>query len=180
MSEYCSIQELADNEILLNFKDILTDIYSNLIKIEAHCYDTWDNIAENLFFNTVMMTFYWKYELENYDVRSFQTYAEEFGDLQDNRQSYIQCNLNKDFVRVYSFGEESLMSGTDLKNKTLVFKCFGDSSNSLTGSITKIAAEKVHFNFTEVNVIDSKGKSTHQSIFINNEDLIYKFIAATK
>jgi hypothetical protein len=55
------LKNLSDTEIMLEFSRLLTSIYPHLVKTQNHCYDPFDDISENLYFNFVHSTFSGKY-----------------------------------------------------------------------------------------------------------------------
>lgn len=177
MNIHDNFVNLSDNDILLNFQEILSSIYHNLVKVYAHSYDIWDEIAENLFLHTVMNTFFWKYRFSENDIFKEKDYMKyEVGLDSINIQNYIRCLPSKDTIRVYNFGVEKIVSKELFEDKILVYKCFGDSVNILTGSIPVESAKDVHFLFTEVVVFDSKGTRETDFVFLNNEDIDFQFV----
>ena len=55
------LKNLSDTEIILEFSRLLISIYPHLVKTRNHCYDPFDDISENLYFNFVHSTFSGKY-----------------------------------------------------------------------------------------------------------------------
>src|SRR5690606_1943497 len=56
-----SLESLSDTEILLEFSKVLALVYPSLIKLRSHCYDNFDHVSENLFYDLVYYTFSSKY-----------------------------------------------------------------------------------------------------------------------
>lgn len=55
------LKNLSDTEIMLEFSRLLASIYPHLVMTHNHCYDPYDDISENLYFNFVHSTFSGKY-----------------------------------------------------------------------------------------------------------------------
>jgi len=151
---------MTDNDVLHNFRDILRKIYQNLIKVEAHSYDDWDQIVENLYSITVMKTFFYKY----YDSESLRF------------ESYIKVVPIKDNIRIYDIGCENIVDSRIYRDSILVFKAFGDSINILTGGISKKDAESVHFNYTEVVAHTDGFEASDKFLFLNTDDIKFEFV----
>ncbi|WP_273324268.1 hypothetical protein [Vallitalea guaymasensis] len=168
---------MTDNDVLHNFRDILCKIYQNLIKVEAHSYDDWDQIVENLYSITVMKTFFYKYydsESLRFEDIGFMKYDIAF--LRDASQSYIKVVPIKDNIRIYDIGYENIVDSRIYRDSILVFKAFGDSINILTGGISKKDAESVHFNYTEVVAHTDGFEESDKFLFLNTDDIKFEFV----
>ncbi|QVK18194.1 hypothetical protein KHQ81_00300 [Mycoplasmatota bacterium] len=167
------LKNLDDSSILLNFKEVLTKIYPNLIKVIAHAYDSWDNISENLFNELVYNTFAWKYGIQ-IDFKNIVVYESSNPSVS---HFHIQCFPKKKLSKIYKFNEEKQINFDDYKNVVLIFDCFMDGINYLSSGISVDKAKNVNFDMVHVSLVDIIKDKVLDNFFMHYQDVDYQFVA---
>jgi len=172
-----NLQKLSDTEIMMNFLEIIGKKYPNLIRVDAHCYDPWDSIAEPLYFTTVFKTFSWKYGIK-LEVKNCQVYESDVSTVND--KNHIECRPKKYPLICESFQGRRELSKEFLCNKKIVFVCFSDGVNATTGSISPEEASKMKFAKADVIIISDNGDKVmreYKCCFIDVQDIDFEFVA---
>lgn len=168
-----SLANITDTRIMLNFQEVLSKVYPHLIPIGAYCYDSWDNIVENLYDEMVLNTLCWKYGI-SFDRDKFHRYAYCYGFKYP--EHHIECFFNGDSIKVLTiFGEWSTFSKSYFVNKKIIFKEFSDGINNLTGSISKKEAERVGFHLVDaflLNLLDGGS----EEVFLDTRDVSFELV----
>lgn len=172
-----SLQKVSDTDIMLNFLDIIKKLYPNLIKINAHCYDSWDAIIEPVYFTTVFQTFAWKYGIK-LDKKNCHIYESEV--LTADDKNHIECRPKRYPLSICnSFQERRELSESFLSNRKIVFICFSDGVNVTTGSIAVEAAIQMNFTKVDVRIISDdadKEMTVCDRCFIDIQDIDFEFV----
>ncbi|MDT3739258.1 MAG: hypothetical protein RO257_07115 [Candidatus Kapabacteria bacterium] len=159
------LENLSDTEIMLEFSKLLTSIYPHLVKTKNYCYDPYDNISENLYFNFVHSTFSGKYgcdieiqETHKYGL-SLHCYRHLNHILITPKNFPFTCNNSQ---KQLTFKDKQ-----ELDNKVFVFIQFGDKQNYLSGDSNQVNVNTVNFEFVNFVIVDKKTGLN----FRNQEDL---------
>ncbi|MBK5432150.1 hypothetical protein ACFVWC_29695 [Bacillus mycoides] len=175
------LQSLTDTDILLNFGNTLKDLYPHLIPIAAFAYDSWDEIVMPLFFEMVHRTFAYKYGI-NVKPNEYHTYS--FTLHCYKKIHHIECILKQDKTKGYVNGELTCLHRSDLSNKLMIFKSFGDRIHSLTMGIELEDAKQFRFDMVEVEIVCKETgyrflKHANDTIFLPKDSLLFEFVAET-
>jgi len=148
------LKNLSDTEIMLEFSKLLTSIYPHLAKTNNYCYDPYDNISENLYFDFV-----------------YSTFSKKYGSIIDRQETHkygfsLHCyrHINhisiipKNFPFTCCSSDEQLTFNDkqEFDNKELVFILFGDRQNYLSGDCSQVDIESVNFDFVNFVIVDKK------------------------
>jgi hypothetical protein len=150
------LNNLSDTEILLEFSKVLTMLYPSLTKLRSHCYDNYDFVSENLFYDLVYYTFSSKYGAI---IDKNETHKYGFT-LHTYRHIHHICIIPKSFPFSFtdSDGKIMLLTEADFNNKELVFILFGDKINNLSSDEEDLILNEVGFDFVNFAIVDkSKG-----------------------
>jgi hypothetical protein len=148
------LKSLSDTEIMLEFSRLLTSIYPHLVKTQNHCYDSFDDISENLYFNFVHSTFSGKYGSV---IDRQETHKYGF-----SLHSYRHINHISIIPKYFPFtcdssqGQLTFQDKHDLDDKEFVFILFGDKHNYLSGDSHQIDVGTVNFDFVNFVIVDRK------------------------
>jgi len=168
---------VSDTEILLNFSKGIMALYPYLVKIQAHSYDSWDEIVEDLFFKMVYKTFAFKYGV-TVSIDKCLRYESHFSNISGH--IHIECIPKTLPVQAVSLDQVYEINNKLIKGKKLVLISFGDGKHFLTGGYNAEDVKEMNFNYTEIQLVDrSTGLLTDRnlpSIFVPNEQLEYKFV----
>jgi hypothetical protein len=146
------LQNLTDTEVLLEFSKALTLLYPSLIKLRSHCYDNFDVVSENLFFDLVYYTFAGKYGAI---ISKTETHKYGFA-----LHTYRQINHISIKPKVFpvsftdSNGQTIVFNETDFADKEFVFIQFGDTVNLLSSDEEDLEIEKVNFDYVNFAIVD--------------------------
>ena len=171
------LEVLSDTEIVLEFPNLLSSVYPHLIKVYAHCYDPFDEIAESLFYSFVYKTFESKYGIP---VNYSETHRYAFDLHCFQRINHIQVKpKNYPFTLIHSSGETLICEKSEFQGKAIVFIQFGDTVNNLTGGEEYVDIQTVNFNFTEIKIVDIKTGLPFRSqdnYWISNTEVEYELV----
>jgi hypothetical protein len=148
------LKNLSDTEIMLEFSRLLTSIYPHLAKTRNHCYDQFDDISEDLYFNFVHSTFSGKY-----GCVIFSQETQKYG---FSLHCYRQINHISIAPKNYPFscdssqGQITFNDKKELDDKELVFILFGDKENYLSGESDEVDVETVNFDYVNFVIVDRK------------------------
>ena len=167
------LQRISDTEILLNFKDALEKIYPNLIKIDAHGYDEYDDIVENLFHSMVYEIFADKYgEFANKD----EYLGYEFTPQSNEKVSkvHIQIQPKRLPFTIYNLGQKVNLPTESIKDNLLLFLNFGDTIHSITSGPSQEEASNINFRFSRFLFLNEKCKVINDQVYwVLNDDVDY-------
>jgi hypothetical protein len=168
---------LSDTDIVLEFAGMLTSIYPHLVKINAHCYDPFDEITERLFYSFVYRAFEAKYgcSIKHSYTHRYAFHMDRFKGI--NHIRVIPKGYPVEMIDGTS--GKLTMSKTDLEGKIMVFILFGDSINNLTGGEDLIEIKAVNFNYTEVRIFDNNSGlpySHNHGYWLRNKDVDYELV----
>jgi len=148
------LKNLSDTEIMLEFSSLLISIYPHLVKTHNHCYDPFDDISENLYFNFVHSTFSGKYGSV---INRQETHKYGF-----SLHCYRRINHISISPKIFPFtcdssqGQLTFKDKHELDDKEFVFILFGDKQNYLSGDSDQVDTETVNFDFVNFVIIDRK------------------------
>lgn len=148
------LNSLSDTEIMLEFSRLLTSIYPHLVKTHNHCYDPFDDISENLYFNFVHSTFSRKYG-SIIDRQETQKYGFSLHCYRHINHISITPK-NFPFTCDSSQGQFTFKDKQELDDKEFVFILFGDKQNYLSGDSDQVDIESVNFDFVNFVMVDRK------------------------
>lgn len=171
------LKNLSDTDIMMNFLEMIEKIYPNLIRINAHCYDSWDSIIEPLYYTAVFETFAWKYGIK-IEKGNCHVYENEI--LTGAAINHIECLPKKYPLICESHFQEPLeFSEEFLSDKKIVFICFSDGQHFTTGPITDEEASKMIFSKVSVQIVADNGNNPilQRTLFIDIRDIKFEFIA---
>jgi hypothetical protein len=172
-----ALQRISDTSILLNFQQAIVDLYPHLIPIHAFAYDAWDDIVMPLFHEMVYNTFTFKYGI---DIKRNEAHTYMFTLSCYKGINHVQCIPKHTTFKLLVNCEWREMDKSDLEDKVLVFKSFGDGEHFLTGGLNIDEAYNVGFNLVEVDIVSKlTGYPSMTSVFINKDDLDFEFVAET-
>lgn len=148
------LKNLSDTEIMLEFSRLLASIYPHLIKTHNHCYDPFDDISENLYFNFVHSTFSGKYGsvIDKKETHKYGFSLHYYRHI--NHISIIPKNYP--FTCDSSQGQMTFKDKQELDDKEFVFILFGDKQNYLSGDNDQVGIETVNFDFVNFAMVDKK------------------------
>jgi len=156
-SGICEAQQelvhFSDTEIVLEFALAMTSLFPHLLKIDAHCYDSFGDIAESLYFNFVYMTLAGKYGVPVIDGEYHR-----FGfSLHCYRQiTHIECKPKSYPVKINTETDVGLTE-EDMKGKSLCLIEIGPEGIGLSGSVEKAELpEKIVFNCLGIAIVDEE------------------------
>lgn len=164
------LQRITDTEILMNFQEAITDLYSRLITIHAFCYDSWDEIVEHLYNKMVWQTFSWKY-----GVATSREYSHQYAfECPDQNKSYIECKPTKNKIRILRNFEWSDYQYS--KNRRILFKEFADGIHFLTGTLTVEEAKSVTFHLVRADISSLDNSGLKEEIYLEVKDLEFEIV----
>lgn len=146
------LQNLTDTEILLEFSKALTLLYPSLVKLRSHCYDNFDNVSENLFFDLVYYTLAGKY-----GAIISKTETHKYGFTLHTYRHINHISIKpKAFPISFtdSNGQTILFNETDFADKEFVFIQFGDTVNLLSSDEEDLLIDKVNFEYVNFAIVD--------------------------
>jgi len=148
------LKKLSDTEIMLEFSRMLTSIYPHLIKTHNHCYDPFDDISENLYFNFAHSTFSSKYGsvIERQETQKYGFILHCYRHI--NHISITPKNYP--FTCDSSEGEMTFKNKQELEDKEFVFILFGDKHNWLSGDSDQVDIQTVNFDFVNFVIVDKR------------------------
>lgn len=148
------LKNLSDTEIMLEFSRLLTSIYPHLVKTHNHCYDPFDDISENLYFNFVHSAFSGKYGSV---INRQETHKYGFS---------LHCYRNINHISIlpknYPFtcdssqGKLTFKDKHELEDKEFIFILFGDKQYYLSGDSEQVDVETVNFDFVNFVMVDKR------------------------
>lgn len=148
------LKNLSDTEIMLEFSRLLLSVYPHLVKTHNHCYDPFDDISENLYFNFVHSTFSGKYGCI---IDEDETHKYGFSLHCYRHINHISITpKNYPFTCVSSQGQTTFKDKQEIDDKEFVFIQFGDRQNYLSGDRDQVDIETVNFDFVNFVMIDKK------------------------
>ena len=176
-----SLENISDTHILLNFQRAVISLYPHLVPILAHCYDPWDDLSEDLFYQMVYGTFAWKYGVP---ISSKEHHKYAFSKHCYRKIHHIECIPKQKVIPMICNEEQVSLSSEDLSGRVLVFREFGDSKYWLSGEIEPSEASNVKFDHTAVEIVSLESgfrfrDLSENSYFIHNDHLDYSFVAET-
>jgi len=147
-----SLESLSDTEILLEFSKVLALVYPSLIKLRSHCYDNFDHVSENLFYDLVYYTFSSKYGTI---IDKNETHRYGFS-LHTYRHIHHICIKPKSFPFAFTdtSAQNVLFTEADFNYKEFIFIQFGDTVNNLSSDEEDLALDKVNFEFVNFAIVD--------------------------
>ena len=157
------LKSLTDTEILLEFSKALTLLYPSLVKIRSHCYDNFDDISENLFFDLVYYTLAGKYGAI---ISKTETHKYGF-------TLHTYRHINHILLKPKTFpisltdsnGQTILYAESDFADKEFVFIQFGDTTNNLSSEEEDIDFDKVNFEYVNFAIVDKA-----KGLYFRNSD----------
>lgn len=146
------LQNLTDSEILLEFSNALALLYPTLKKLRSHCYDNFDDISENLFFDLVYYTFAGKYGAI---ISKTETHKYGF-------TLHTYKHINHISIKPKSFpisfidsnGQTIMYEESDFAAKEFVFIQFGDTFNYLGSEEDDIDFDRINFDYVNFAIVD--------------------------
>ncbi len=166
------LKNLSDTEIMVEFSKLLTSMYPHLIKTHTHCFDTFDDITEDLFFNYVHSTFSSKYGvvIDKHETQKYGFILHCYRKI----NHIILRPKNFPFTYTDSNGQVITNDATKLEEKELVFILFGDTQNFLSGEIDEVDTQSVNFDFINFVIVDKRTglNFRNQDSFWVNKDLV--------
>ena len=156
------LQNLTDTEILLEFSNILTLLYPSLVKLRSHCYDNFDNVSEDLFFNLVYSTLSGKYGAI---IHKNETHKYGFTFQSNKHLNHISIKPKSFPISfIDSNGERIQYAETEFTDKEFVFIQFGDTINNLSSDDESLFIDKINFEYVNFTIVDKrKGLHFHNS-----------------
>jgi hypothetical protein len=143
---------LTDTEIVLEFSKILTLIYPSLVKLEEHCYDTFDVITESLYFDTIYSAFSGKYGAV---IAREETHKYGFSLHCYHKLNHINITPKEFPTTILSTsGIEMEITEDFFKTKELVFIDFGDTVNFFSADKDNIDLKSVNFDYSRLAIVD--------------------------
>lgn len=160
------LKNLSDTEIMLEFSKLLASIYPHLVKTQNYCYDQFDDISENLYFNFVHLTFSGKY---GFVIDRQETHKYGFSLHCYRHINHISIIPKKfPFTCDSSQGQLTFKEKHELDDKEFVFIQFGDKQNYLSGESDQVDVENVNFNFVNFVIVDKKS-----GLSFRNQDTLW-------
>ena len=148
------LKNLSDTEIMLEFSSMLTSIYPHLVKTHNHCYDPFDDISENLYFNFVHSTFSGKYGSV---INRQETHKYGFSLHCYRHINHISITPKHfPFTCDSSQGQLTFKDKQEFDDKEFIFILFGDKQNYLSGDSDQVDVETVNFDFVNFIMVDKK------------------------
>lgn len=146
------LQTLTDTEVLLEFSNALTLLYPSLIKLRSHCYDNFDNVSENLFFDLVYYTFAGKYGAI---IKKTETHKYGFTLHTYRHINHISIKPKSFPITIIdSNGKTTLYTEKEFVEKEFVLIQFGDKINDLTSDEEGLELDKVNFQYVNFAIVD--------------------------
>ncbi|RHW43433.1 hypothetical protein D1B31_01875 [Neobacillus notoginsengisoli] len=172
-----ALQGISDTSIIMNFQQAIVSLYPHLIPISAFAYDSWDDIVMPLFYEMVYKTFAFKYGI---DINWNETHTYMFSLRCYKGINHIECIPKHPTFKALVNCEWIEMDQNNLDGKVIVFKSFGDGEHFISGGLDIEEAYKVSFNLVEVDIVTAlTGYPSKTSVYINNDDLDFEFVAET-
>ncbi|MGG0738545.1 MULTISPECIES: hypothetical protein [Niallia] len=172
-----NLQSLSDTSIVLNFQKAIADLYPHLIPIHAFGYNAFDDIVMPLFYEMVYNTFSYKHGIE---INGGETHIYRFSLRCYKGINHIACLPKEKEIDVLINEEWTNMSEQEWKDKSLVFKAFGDGVYNPGGGLEVEEAKNVNFNLVEVDIIsNANGRPAKSGVFVHKEAVEFEFVAET-
>ncbi|MBK7174826.1 MAG: hypothetical protein IPH84_16710 [Bacteroidales bacterium] len=170
---------LSDTEIIVEFSTTLSDLYPHLIKLLCHCYDPYDEVVMNLFYNLIYSTLSSKYGVK---INYKETHTYGFTLHRYHLINHIQVSPKSFPLKCIINNVVSYLQKEDLSNKELIFIQFGDTKNFLTSGEDQINIETVNFDYSELCIVDNKSGLRFRgqpSLWVKNELVDYELVLET-
>ena len=170
---------LTDSEILLNYSEFLVHAYPFLMKIDAACYNLFDDFCYATFYEMVYKVFADKYQKKI-------TY-EETHKYGMTLHSYIKISHIEVLPKIVPFivtnmDNEIVIDEKMMRNNAIVFKSFGNGINWLSGSIEKEDLANVNFSKAEIELFEKTSGLRYRKykdccFWINKDQVDYVFVS---
>ena len=171
---------ITESEILLNFSYFLEASFPYLLKIDAYCYDPFDEFVENNFLLMVHDVLLYKYDITVQDRKCLYQYGYS-GCLYSN-MFHIELLPKKYPVKINFNNKEKIFTENDIMNDKIkfIFKSFSNGIHNLTGSYKKDEIKNYLFNMVEIDIINKKGlvllETKNDYITVDKKEFEFEYI----
>ncbi len=172
------LMAVSDHEVLIAFRDALTDIYPSLVKVRAHAGDPWDNVSEGLFHSSVHLTFAGKYGIP---VKGTQFHKYGFSLHCYRRIIHIECIPAKFPLSIFVDGVANAFNESDFENRVLVFRAFVGPDGADPSFMDLEQTSTPHFELASVALVDAETglRFRHfesKSMCVSPDDVVFHWV----